>query len=251
MIPAMSGDVHDEYENPLATRYAGPAMRRLFSAAAPHPHVAPALDPARGGREGPRVSRSPSPSSPSCAAGLESIDFDAAAKYEARFRHDVMAHVHGYGDVAPGARGILHLGATSCYVTDNADAILVREALGLVEVALAETVAALAAFAAKHRDTPCLAYTHFQPAQPTTVGKRACLWILDLLDDLRRSVARSATCRSSAPRAPPGRRPRSSPSSTATRRRWRRSTRTSRAVRASRPPCPSPARPTPVAPTGR
>jgi adenylosuccinate lyase len=118
-------------------------------------------------------------------AGLETIDFEAAARYEKRFRHDVMAHVHAFGDAAPAARPVLHLGATSCYVTDNADAILVREALRLVAHGLAEAAAAVEAFARRHRDLACLAYTHFQPAQPTTVGKRACLWLADLVDDLR------------------------------------------------------------------
>ncbi len=182
MAPMMSE--HDEYENALATRYAGADMRRLFSprhriltwrrlwiwlAQAEHA-LGLAVTPAQIAE---------------LEAGLETIDFDAAARYEKRFRHDVMAHIHAYGDVAPSARGILHLGATSCYVTDNADALLVREALRLVELGLAEAIAAIATFAAKHRATPCLAYTHFQPAQPTTVGKRASLWLLDLLDDLK------------------------------------------------------------------
>jgi len=187
----MSGDEHDEYENPLSTRYAGPAMRALFSprrriltwrrlwihlAEAEQALGLPITDAQLA----------------DLRAGLEHVDFEAAARYEARFRHDVMAHVHCFGDAAPSARGIVHLGATSCYVTDNADAMLVREALGIVELGLAETIAALAAFAKRHRDVPCLAYTHFQPAQPTTVGKRACLWLLDFVDDLaevRRAAA--------------------------------------------------------------
>src|SRR5262245_2721876 len=183
---------HSEYENPLATRYAGEEMRRLFSARqriltwrrlwvwlaeAEKALGLPITDA--------QIAE--------MRAAVESIDFDAAARYEKRFRHDVMAHVHAFGDVAPGARAILHLGATSCYVTDNADSMLVREALGIVESGLAEVVAALAAFAVRWKDEPCLAYTHFQPAQPTTVGKRACLWIADLLDDLdevKRAAAR-------------------------------------------------------------
>jgi adenylosuccinate lyase len=117
------------------------------------------------------------------------IDFEAAAAYEARFRHDVMAHVHTFGDAAPAARGVIHLGATSCFVTDNADAMTLREALGHVARGVAEAVLALRDFAERTLEVPCLAYTHFQPAQPTTFGKRACLWLQDLLEDLR-AVAR-------------------------------------------------------------
>jgi adenylosuccinate lyase len=117
-------------------------------------------------------------------AAATDIDFEVAAAYEARFRHDVMAHVHAFGDVAPKARGVIHLGATSCFVTDNADAMVLRDALELIERSLAEAVAALRAFADSVRAVPCLAYTHFQPAQPTTFGKRACLWLQDLLADL-------------------------------------------------------------------
>ena len=115
----------------------------------------------------------------------DDIDFEKAAEYEARFRHDVMAHVHTYGDAAPAARGVIHLGATSCFVTDNADLLVLREGLKIVETGLANAAAAVAAFARGAAGTPCLAYTHFQPAQPTTFGKRACLWLHDLLDDLR------------------------------------------------------------------
>jgi adenylosuccinate lyase len=183
-------DPHDEYENPLATRYAGEAMRRVFSAR--HRIVTWRrlwifLAEAQKRLGLPVTARQLE----AMQAGLEKIDFEAAARYERRFRHDVMAHVHAFGDAAPEARPVLHLGATSCYVTDNADAIVVREAFDLLALALAESIAALAAFAARHRDLPCLAYTHFQPAQPTTVGKRACLWLADLVDDLR-EVERAA-----------------------------------------------------------
>ncbi len=112
------------------------------------------------------------------------LNLDVAADYERKLRHDVMAHVHAYGDQCPGARGIIHLGATSCFVTDNADLILIRDALGLVARRLAATIGKLADFAAAHRALPCLAFTHFQPAQPTTVGKRCTLWIYDLVLDL-------------------------------------------------------------------
>ena len=117
-------------------------------------------------------------------AHMDDIDFGAAADYERKLRHDVMAHVHAYGDQCPAARRIIHLGATSCYVTDNADLILLREGLRIVAARLAATIDALAAFAAFHRDLPTLAFTHLQPAQPTTVGKRATLWAYDLALDL-------------------------------------------------------------------
>ncbi len=117
-------------------------------------------------------------------AHVDDIDFDNAAHYERKLRHDVMAHVHAYGDACPDARAIIHLGATSCYVTDNTDLILMRESLQLLRTRLAGVIHRLALFAEKHRDLACLGFTHLQPAQPTTVGKRACLWLYDLVQDL-------------------------------------------------------------------
>ena len=124
---------------------------------------------------------------------LDDIDLDAAARYERRFRHDVMAHIHAFGDVAPAARAILHLGATSAFVGDNTDLVQHREAMTLVRQRVVATIRALARFAREHRALPTLAYTHFQPAQPTTVGKRATLWIQDLLLDLDEIEHRLAT----------------------------------------------------------
>jgi len=112
------------------------------------------------------------------------LDLEAAAEHERRMRHDVMAHIHAFGDQAPAARPILHLGATSCFVTDNADLIVMREGLRLLRGQLVSTIAALRAFAIEWRSLPTLGFTHFQPAQATTVGKRACLWIQDLAHDL-------------------------------------------------------------------
>jgi len=117
-------------------------------------------------------------------SGLDDIDLAKAAEYEQRFRHDVMAHVHLFGDVAPAARGIIHLGATSAFVGDNTDLILHREALNLIRDRLIRCITRLAKFAADHRDLPTLGFTHFQPAQPTTVGKRATLWLQDFLLDI-------------------------------------------------------------------
>ncbi|MBM4185230.1 MAG: adenylosuccinate lyase [Gemmatimonadetes bacterium] len=128
-------------------------------------------------------------------AKLDTIDLARAAALEKRFRHDVMAHVHLFGEDAPAAAGIIHLGATSAYVGDNADLILHREALELTRTRLVRCVDALATFARTHADLPTLAYTHFQPAQPTTVGKRATLWIQDLLLDLEEIEHRLATLR--------------------------------------------------------
>ena len=111
------------------------------------------------------------------------IDYNAVAAKEKEIRHDVMAHVHAYGQVCPAAKGIIHLGATSCYVTDNADVVILREALQLVRTKILAVMDKLAAFAMEYKDLPALGFTHFQPAQPVTVGKRACLWLQDLLMD--------------------------------------------------------------------
>jgi adenylosuccinate lyase len=115
---------------------------------------------------------------------LDDINFSKANEYERELRHDVMAHVHTFGDCCPKARPIIHLGATSCFVTDNADALLLRESLILIRNRLAAVIDRLGKFAWKYRDLPCLSFTHLQPAQPTTVGRRACLWAYDLILDL-------------------------------------------------------------------
>ena len=117
-------------------------------------------------------------------AAVDQLDLDKAAEYEKRFRHDVMAHVHLFGDDAPAAKGIIHLGATSAFIGDNTDLILHRDALELIRARLLRCVEALTEFAREHASLPTLGYTHFQPAQPTTVGKRATLWIQDLLLDI-------------------------------------------------------------------
>ena len=117
-------------------------------------------------------------------AHIDDIDYDAARRHEERVRHDVMAHVHAYGDVCPNAKGIIHLGATSCYVTDNADVLMLRDAMKLIRAKLIEVMRRLSKFALEYKDLPCLGYTHLQPAQLTTVGKRACLWLQDLYMDL-------------------------------------------------------------------
>ena len=117
-------------------------------------------------------------------AHIDDIDFAYAAEEEKKLRHDVMAHVHTYGKCCPKAEGIIHLGATSCYVGDNTDVIVMRDAMKIVHRKLVNVLSNFASFADKYKDMPCLAYTHLQPAQLTTVGKRATLWMNELLMDL-------------------------------------------------------------------
>ncbi len=118
------------------------------------------------------------------AQHLDDINFDKAAEYEKKFRHDVMAHIHTFGEAAPKAAPIIHLGATSCYVGDNADLIIMRNAMQIIAVKLASLIDALSGFAKQYRKMPTLGFTHFQPAQLTTVGKRATLWCNDFVSDL-------------------------------------------------------------------
>ena len=125
--------------------------------------------------------------------GVDDIDFKRAAKYEKKYRHDVMAHVHTFGDVAPSARGIIHLGATSAFVGDNTDLIQMRAGLELVRARLYRVIELLARFAKKNRKLATLGYTHFQPAQLTTVGKRATLWCYDFVLDIEETQHRLET----------------------------------------------------------
>lgn len=171
------------YESPLASRYASKTMLHLFSpdmryetwrrlwvalARAEHNLGLPVTQA--------QVDE--------LAAHVSPIDYDVVAAREKEVRHDVMAHIYAYGLDAPGAKGIIHLGATSCYVTDNADLILYREALRYLERELKAAMRNLCAFAERYAAMPALAYTHYQPAQLTTVGKRASLWLQDLTLDL-------------------------------------------------------------------
>jgi adenylosuccinate lyase len=114
----------------------------------------------------------------------DEVDYELAQRYERELRHDVMAHVHAWGERCPKARGIIHLGATSCYVTDNSELIAMRDGVRLVRVALVGVIDALRAFALEWRSLPVLGLTHYQPAQATTLGKRACMWVQDLLFNL-------------------------------------------------------------------
>jgi adenylosuccinate lyase len=173
----------DRFDHPLIERYASQEMARLFSPRARHGawrDLWIALAQAEHELGFPVTAEQIA----ELKANRDRFDWDAVAKYEKELRHDVMAHVHHWGDLCPKARPIIHLGATSCFVTDNGDLLLYRQALRLLEQRLAAVTAALAAFAQRWRAEPCLGYTHFQVAQPVTVGKRACLWAQDFLLDL-------------------------------------------------------------------
>jgi len=185
---------HDYYENPLISRYASDEMSRLWGSQRKFStwrRLWIALAEAEA-ELGLPISEE---QLAELRANVDNIDFAAAAAHERRLRHDVMAHVHTYGDACPKARGIIHLGATSCFVTDNTDLLLIREALEMVRGRLVAVIDRLANFAKQYRDLPCLAFTHLQPAQPTTVGKRACLWAYDLVLDLEEIEHRLNTLR--------------------------------------------------------
>jgi adenylosuccinate lyase len=182
------------YRNPLVERYASREMSTIFSAATKFGTwrrlwLALAESQKELGLEIPDAAIT------AMRAGLDTIDLTRAGELEKRLRHDVMAHVHHFGEVAPEARAIIHLGATSAYVTDNTELLQHRDAMLLVRRRLLATIEALADFARTYRDLPTLGFTHFQPAQPTTVGKRATLWLQDLLLDVEEVDYRLATLR--------------------------------------------------------
>lgn len=179
------------YESPLSTRYASPTMQRLWSDA----HrvqlwrqlwLALATEQRRLGVEIPEKALK------EMAAHLDDADLDKARGYERTFRHDVMAHIHAFADQAPAAKPFIHLGATSAFVTDNADLLILRDAMRLLLGRVVAVLTALAAYAMRYRAVPTVAYTHFQPAQLTTVGKRGALWLQDFALDaaaLRDAIA--------------------------------------------------------------
>ena len=182
---------HLNYDNPLIARYAGKAMserwgpqrkfrtwRQLWLALA---EAEAELGLVNANGTSPRITET---QLNELRAHLDDIDFDRAAHHEKELRHDVMAHVHTLGEVAPGCKEIIHLGATSCYVTDNADLMLMRESLDQLCGQLANVIDALASFASQWKHEATLGFTHFQPAQLTTVGKRAALWCYDFVLDL-------------------------------------------------------------------
>lgn len=184
----------ERWRSPLGSRYASPAMQTLWG----EPHriglwrrlwLALAETQRELGLDIPEQAIA------QMRAHLDDADLAAAARYERRFRHDVMAHIHAFGDQAPAARPYLHLGATSAFVTDNADLVVMRDGLRLLLGRLIAVLGALERFASRHANLPCLAYTHFQPAQLTTVGKRAALWMQDFALDVEEVSHRIATMR--------------------------------------------------------
>ena len=183
---------HDVYDNPLIGRYASTEMSQLWSPQTKHSTWRKLwVVLAEAERElGLEISQA---QVDELKAKIDDIDFESAARHEKLLRHDVMAHVHAYGDVCPAAKPIIHLGATSCYVTDNTDLILMRRGLELLRAKLVATIDQLAKFAVEYRDLPCLGFTHLQPAQPVTVGKRATLWCYDLVLDLEEISHRIAS----------------------------------------------------------
>ncbi len=173
----------DRYESPLSSRYASAFMLGLFSADT-RIQTWRRLWVALARAEHDLGLSVTAEQVAELEAHITDIDYDCAAQREKEVRHDVMAHVYAYGKAAPSAAGIIHLGATSCYVTDNADLILYREGLRYLRGQLLAVVRNLSRFARQYRDTPTLGYTHYQPAQLVTVGKRATLWMQDFLADL-------------------------------------------------------------------
>ncbi|MCM1165784.1 MAG: adenylosuccinate lyase [Lachnospiraceae bacterium] len=174
---------YNSYESPFCTRYASPEMQFVFSADKKFTtwrRLWVALARAEMKLGLPVTQEQVD----ELEAHINDINYDVAEQREKEVRHDVMSHVYAYGRQCPKAAGIIHLGATSCYVGDNTDIIIMRDALLLVRKKLLNVIANLAKFAEEYKAMPCLAYTHLQPAQPTTVGKRATLWINELLMDL-------------------------------------------------------------------
>ncbi len=182
-LPPHDSPELERFEHPLASRYASKAMVRLLSPLY-RQRVWRRLWIALAESEKDLGLPVTEAQIAELRATQDAVDLDAIATHEAALRHDVMAAIHAWGDQAPNARPIIHLGATSCFVTDNGDLLICQEALQLLRRRLQDVIAALATFANEWKDQPTLGFTHFQPAQPTTVGKRATLWIQDLLLDL-------------------------------------------------------------------
>lgn len=173
----------DVYENPLCTRYASKEMKYIFSADNKF-STWRKLWAALAESEQELGINITDEQIAEMKSHIYDIDYEAAAKHESELRHDVMAHVYTFGEVCPKAKPIIHLGATSCYVGDNTDIIQLRQGLRQIKKLLVNTIKAVSDFADKYKEQPTLAYTHFQAAQPTTIGKRATLWCQDLLIDL-------------------------------------------------------------------
>ena len=173
---------HDSYESPLNSRYASKEMQAIFSPDFKF-RTWHKLWIALAESEKELGLPVTQEQIDEMKAHADEVDYETAAAREKLVRHDVMAHVYAFGEQCPKAKPIIHLGATSCYVGDNTDVIIMTEALKLVHKKMVNLLDALAKFALAQKDQPCLAFTHFQPAQPTTLGKRATLWMMDLLMD--------------------------------------------------------------------
>ncbi|MBS0624694.1 MAG: adenylosuccinate lyase [Verrucomicrobia bacterium] len=173
---------HNEYVSPFSARYVSREISHLFSQQfkiSTFRRLWVALAKAQQ-KLGLKISQK---QIDQMKAHVDKIDFDAVHEYEKKFRHDVMAHIHAFGDQCPDAKPIIHLGATSSYAADNADLIQMKEALHLLHSKLIHILRELSSFAQKFSDAPTVSYTHFQSAQPTTIGKRACLWLQDFYHD--------------------------------------------------------------------
>ena len=184
---------HDQYENPLISRYASQEMSFIWSPQKKFSTWRNLWIALAESEQELGLSFITDAQIAQMKEQVNNIDFEKAAGYEKKFRHDVMAHIHTYGDACPEAAGNIHVGTTSCFVTDNADLILLREGLELVRNRLFKVIDGLATFADKYRDLPCLGFTHMQSAQPTTIGRRACLWAYDLVMDLEELEHRLST----------------------------------------------------------
>ncbi|KAI8908469.1 L-Aspartase-like protein [Gorgonomyces haynaldii] len=177
--------VHDKYESPLTSRYASPEMQYNFSDDKKFSTWRKLWLNLATAEKQLGLKDITQEMLDDMKANLHNIDYELAAQEEKKRRHDVMAHVHTFGVCCPKAAPIIHLGATSCFVTDNSELIMMRDALDIIVPKLAASIQRLGQFADKYYDLPTLGFTHFQPAQLTTVGKRACLWLQELIMDLR------------------------------------------------------------------
>jgi adenylosuccinate lyase len=214
----------DSYESPFCTRYASREMQYLFSADKKF-RTWRRLWIALAKAEKQLGLNITDEQISELEAHRDDINYDVAEQRERQVRHDVMSHVYAYGVQCPAAKPIIHLGATSCYVGDNTDIIVMREALRLIRGKVVNVISLLTDFALKYRSLPCLAYTHLQPAQLTTVGKRATLWINELMMDLDEIDHRISRLRLLGSRAQRARRPPSWSFLTATRAKCASSTR--------------------------
>jgi len=209
---------YERFESPLVSRYAGEEMSRVFSPAARF-RTWRRLWIALAETEKELGLPITDAQIREMRRHQDDLNLERAEALERDLRHDVMAHVHAFGEQCPAAKPVIHLGATSCDIADNADLVAIRDGLAILARRIVTIMDRLARFAAEHRALATLGFTHYQPAQLTTVGKRACLWLWDLAGDLRAVEGRGRACGSAASRAPPALKARSCASSRATTKR--------------------------------